>query len=552
MGVLTIGNPLPYKEIKKDKKNYKDKYTDDVINLIFKYSNNKSKGVHFGEELEYCIFKVNHSSKKAKVTHDIQELLSYLNNDKSNYHTDWHPEYGDWMIEGVPKHPYKCLEEAIFNLESNLQNRRKLLTQYLSISELCPTLSIVPNLCNQLSSKAKSKLINPTSHSQYVSDKIIFPHVRFHSLTANIRERREENNGTLVNIPIEVELDRMTQRNWLNADAMAFGMGCCCLQVTLEAVDLDRCLQMFDILHTISPIMLAISASSPFSMGYLKNDNTRWNIVSDSVADHGIPLKKSSKRDYNNLPKSRFDICPCYLHSKNNDLNDVKVDRCQDTYNNLINRGIEQNLANYISHIMYFDPVLIFSNDSLQFKSHQSTVWQNVRLKFPTNETESWRAEFRPMEIQLTDFENTAMILFTVLYTKSCMSLDNNPCLTMKNNYINMSLATSYDTLKSLKLWWKDLCGATCLLSIHIIIELMLNNIYIYLDNFHKEIDRSVIQPYLDLVKERALGGKLTCAEWMRNYIKNHSEYRYDSVINKKIIFDLLDKCHKIGLENHY
>ena len=43
----------------------------------------------------------------------------------------------------------------------------------------------------------------------------------------------------------------------------------------------------------------------------------------------------------------------------------------------------------------------------------QSTNWQTVRFKPPpVNSKIGWRVEFRPMEVQLTDFENAAFAVF--------------------------------------------------------------------------------------------------------------------------------------------
>jgi glutamate--cysteine ligase catalytic subunit len=37
-----------------------------------------------------------------------------------------------------------------------------------------------------------------------------------------------------------------------------------------------------------------------------------------------------------------------------------------------------------------------------------------------------WRVEFRPMEVQLTDFENAAYVIFVVLLTRAILSFHLN------------------------------------------------------------------------------------------------------------------------------
>jgi glutamate--cysteine ligase catalytic subunit len=40
-------------------------------------------------------------------------------------------------------------------------------------------------------------------------------------------------------------------------DAMAFGMGCCCLQITFQATDLTEALRVYDALAPVAPIMVS-------------------------------------------------------------------------------------------------------------------------------------------------------------------------------------------------------------------------------------------------------------------------------------------------------
>lgn len=73
------------------------------------------------------------------------------------------------------------------------------------------------------------------------------------------------------------------------------------------------------------------------------------------------------------------------------------------------------------------------SDNSMQhFNNLQSTNWQNLKLKPPSMEATDklgWRVEFRPCELQFTDFENAAFSVFVVLVVK--MALAKNLCLLM-------------------------------------------------------------------------------------------------------------------------
>ncbi|KAJ2384368.1 glutamate--cysteine ligase, partial [Coemansia sp. RSA 2559] len=98
------------------------------------------------------------------------------------------------------------------------------------------------------------------SRSLFLPDEVINPHPRFRTLASNIRERR----GSKVAINMPVFHDANTPRPFIDPtipydrnlfpgdkeaaegaalpdhiymDAMGFGMGCCCLQITLQAPD---------------------------------------------------------------------------------------------------------------------------------------------------------------------------------------------------------------------------------------------------------------------------------------------------------------------------
>lgn len=144
--------------------------------------------------------------------------------------------------------------------------------------------------------------------SQYVPDEIANPHVRFPTLAANIRSRR----GRKVQINVPVFRDERTPwpfqdptvnynlHNWpedddvrngaakenhIYMDAMAFGMGSCCLQITFQAKNIDEGRKMYDQLLPLGPILLALTAATPIYKGFLADTDVRWNQISRAVDD---------------------------------------------------------------------------------------------------------------------------------------------------------------------------------------------------------------------------------------------------------------------------
>merc|ERR1711934_610511 len=71
---------------------------------------------------------------------------------------------------------------------------------------------------------------------------------------------------------------------------------------------------------------------------------------------------------------------------------------------------------------------------------------------------------------------------------------------------------------------------------------------YAYLE--HIQCDPSSLKrigQYLDFVEKRASGKLETPATWIRNFVRNHSEYQQDSVITEGIAYDLMVACDEIG-----
>ena len=48
------------------------------------------------------------------------------------------------------------------------------------------------------------------------------------------------------------------------------------------------------------------------------------------------------------------------------------------------------------------------------------------------------------------------------------------------------------------------------------------------------------ISSYLDLVRRRANGSLKTAATWMRDFVRSQPSYKFDSVVNKEINYDLV------------
>jgi len=268
----------------------------------------------------------------------------------------------------------------------------------------------------------------------------------------------------------------------IHMDAMAFGMGCCCLQITFQATDMDESRFLYDQLGVMAPIMMALTASTPVLRGRLADTDCRWGIISECVDDRR-PAERGRKggpepdpevagKGYRRLYKSRYDSISTFLyqgtsseenHMSNrilNTYNDIPVPIDEDKYRELRDAGIDPLLSQHIAHIFVRDPLVIFEgaieevDDETQtehFESIQSTNWQSVRWKpppprnGPNDPHIGWRTEFRSMEIQITDFENAAFTTFITLLTRVILTFDLNLYIPLSRVDANMQRAHGRD-----------------------------------------------------------------------------------------------------------
>ena len=86
--------------------------------------------------------------------------------------------------------------------------------------------------------------------------------------------------------------------------AMAFGMGCCCLQVTFQAREVSESRHLYDQLAVLTPMLIALTASTPYARGVLLDTDARWDLIAASV-DRRTP----AERPHHSMPWPRLPRC---------------------------------------------------------------------------------------------------------------------------------------------------------------------------------------------------------------------------------------------------
>jgi glutamate--cysteine ligase catalytic subunit len=264
--------------------------------------------------------------------------------------------------------------------------------------------------------------------------------------------------------------------------------------------------------------------------------------------------------------------------------------------------GMDSLLATHFAHLFIRDPIVIFAEDLKEldltktdhFENLQSTNWQHIRFKPPPAGNEiGWRVEFRPMEIQVTDFENAAFSVFIVLITRAILSFDLNFYIPIPKTDENMQTAHKRDAVLNDRFYFrKDPfptrfprsyssnggSGAStpimsrpptptgpvedeyALMTIDEIINGgkpesgndfpgLIPLVESYLDSMNVDVEtRCELARYLKLIRERADGTLWTAAKWIREFVASHEDYRHDSVVGEQINHDLIGEV--IGIEN--
>ncbi|XP_067014302.2 glutamate--cysteine ligase isoform X2 [Anabrus simplex] len=490
MGLLTEGSPLSWEETKALANHVREHGIIQFINLYRRLKDRQGDVLKWGDEVEYILVKFDDEKKTARVCLRASEILESLQEkelkDPDGVKSLWRPEYGAYMIEGTPGKPYGGLLAHFNIVEANMRYRREEAEKLLKSGEELMTLTSFPRLgCPHFT----DPVTEPTpgsgaSHSLFFPDEAIYPgHPRFKTLTRNIRQRRGEK--VAINIPIfkdkntpspfvesfvgagsDGEAGRAALPDHVYMDAMGFGMGCCCLQLTFQACNINEARTLYDQLTPLCPIMLALTAAAPVHRGYLTDVDCRWNVISCSVdcrtrEERGeVPLKHNKFR----IPKSRYDSIDSYLSPHGEKYNDVPVIYDEAVYQQLRNADIDHLLAQHIAHLFIRDTVSLFSEkvhqdderDTDHFENIQSTNWQTMRFKPPPpNSSIGWRVEFRPCEVQITEFENAAIVCFVVLMTRVILSYQLNFIIPISKVDENMARAQKRDALRQEHFWFR-------------------------------------------------------------------------------------------------
>ncbi|KAI1389683.1 GCS-domain-containing protein [Hypoxylon trugodes] len=598
----------------------------------------------WGDEIEYLVVKYSKDDPNVLLSLRQADILTALAADeelsdkggcvpalqdvetpKLNPLPVFHPEFGRFMLEATPGKPWGIGFKELLGVEPDMKNRRRIAKDHMQSEEYPITLTTFPRLgVPGVFTDPYYRPSGPKLRSQFVPDEIANPHIRFPTLAANIRWRR----GRKVQVNVPVFHDENTPNPWkdptinydlhnwpedddvrngaapdnfIHMDAMAFGMGSCCLQITFQAKNITEGRRMYDQLSPIGPIMLALTAATPIYKGFLADTDVRWNQISRAVDDR-TPEELGEKPLKNNrwrIPKSRYASNSTYISTDarlRQEYFDPDLVIDEAIKRELLEGGMDDRLATHFAHLFIRDPIVIFSEDLKEldltkadhFENIQSTNWQHMRFKPPPPGSDiGWRVEFRPMEIQVTDFENAAFAVFMVLITRAILSFDLNFYIPIVKVDENMETAHARDAVLEKKFYFRknpfpnrpprssaaaSRAGSPnasrpptpigpvedeyALMTVDEIINGsdehgfpgLIPIVESYLDSVNVDVQtRCDLSTYLDLIRMRASGELWTAAKWIRHFVAKHPEYKKDSVVSDQVTKDLVAAVIDIG-----
>lgn len=605
MGFLSKGDTLTWDEAKKYRDYIREHGIIQFLSILANHRDREGDPFIWGDEIEYFVVRFDDHERTVKLDLRANDILVELarqeeeNPDNPDLPSLWRPEYGRFMIESTPGTPY-CGLPCIDQVEQNMALRRAALLAQLDADEGAFTMSHFPMIGTSDHTFPPTQAKGPIANSLYISDDIINAHKRFATLTQNIRFRRGSN--VAINVPLFKDVNTKPLRyddcfpgvpkeeipaldDHIYADAMAFGMGQCCLQCTFQAYSIREARMLYDTLVPFAPIALALTASTPILRGLLADWDVRWNIISAAVDDRTpeerglVPLKD----DKFVIAKSRYASVSSYIDNDPSrvnvdDYNDLQHVINPDCYQMLLDAGVDVPLARHIAHLFIRDPLVIYDGSielddttrSDHFENIQSTNWQTVRWKPPppppNKQNIGWRVEFRPMESQFTDFESAAFVVFIVLCTLVIKDRRLNFYMPLSKVDENMQRAHARDAVLQEKFWFrKNVLDNGPAEVVEMSVDEIINGaprfdfpglIPLIRDFVREEQQRvsqdcttqvDLIDRYLTLISKRANGSLLTNAAWIRAFIARHPDYKQDSVVTQSIAYDLLKHIDKIA-----
>ncbi|CAG2117615.1 unnamed protein product, partial [Medioppia subpectinata] len=225
----------------------------------------------------------------------------------------------------------------------------------------------------------------------------------------------------------------------------------------------------------------------------------------------------------------------------------------------------------------------IFTQNTPQincFKENRNRYESEDESYIEMSINEIMNVEFRPMEIQMTDTQNAAFSVFVILLSRIVLQYKLNFIIPMSKIHQNITTALKRDAINRCKFWFRKDIFTRNTPQINCFkenrntyeseeesyIEMSINEIMNgygnefpgliplireYVNSIALDVQTyNKVQQYIQLIADRASAKVKTTAQWIRDFVRKHADYKYDSVVNEKITYDLLNTLNRIQNES--
>ena len=149
-------------------------------------------------------------------------------------------------------------------------------------------------------------------------------------------------------------------------DGMHFGMGCSCLQITYETQNINHARFLYDMFLPWTPIMSALSATTPILKGQLSDHDFRWEVIEQAV-DCRTAQEKDPK-SVEHICKSRYSTVSRYISNHeyvkdfHNDCHFRKI--CPEVKQALTGEGgLDDRLATHVASLFIRSPIPVYEKE---------------------------------------------------------------------------------------------------------------------------------------------------------------------------------------------
>jgi len=447
--ITDVRVPLPWEQAVAHRDAAKNKAARQFLAIWQEHKGRQDSELLWGEEVEY--FLVDVGGESARVALCADEVLRRLGTasapaDGSAVGSGWRTEYGNMMVEGVTEPPFAWAIDEILRLEPALAWRRReveRVAREVGESVRVVTLAAFPLLgvpgCT--APPAEPAPTGEVSQSVLCPDEATSPHPRYQTFTANYRKRKSCKVGAFIprdgiaegqrlgpdevaKLPFDLARRGSQERDpvpgHIYLDSQAFGACQCCMQATFLARNIEEARYLTDQFLVLAPLFLALTAATPFLRGLVAETDTRWPAFQQSWDDR-------CEEELGRVRNSRTSPCDLFIGeglakdaAAEGAANDVEVPVHAPAMGLLTEAGVDPLLSRHVAHTLVRDPLVIFEDrldiddakDADHWDQLLGTNWGNVRFKPPPRVDSGigWRVEFRSPDVQLTDFENAAVV----------------------------------------------------------------------------------------------------------------------------------------------